>query len=251
MPWLISLGIKIDALERFENHFEYLVNSNFFNSYGPYGKELLYNWSCKIDLVSKIAEKALLTFTLKVYCRVENDDYAEYETGKDNESITSSQRIKNSVYEMDSLTDSIPFTITSPPGIRNFFVSKLKYSIETGLLSKTVSKLHGQVWMKSSWLFRNASLGILRKARYRCDTKCQTNNSRSMLYWLWANFETEETFIHWRLTRSIKISTYACPAYSFIVSRCYTFKFSQFSIILLWFLSHESWLPASYYTSHL
>ena len=96
-------------------------------------------------MVSKIAEKALLTFTLKVYCRVENDDYAEYETGKDNESITSSQRIKNSVYEMDSLTDSIPFTITSPPGIQSFFVSKLKYSIETGLLSKTVSKLHGQV----------------------------------------------------------------------------------------------------------
>ena len=75
---------------------------------------------------------------MKVYCRVENDDYAEYETGKDNESITSSQRIKNSVYEMDSLTDSIPFTITSPQGIRNHFVFKLKYSIETGILSKTV-----------------------------------------------------------------------------------------------------------------
>ena len=63
-----------------------------------------------------------MTFTLKVYCRVENDDYAEYETGKNNESITSSQRIKNSVYEMDSITDSIPFTITSPTGIQNHLV---------------------------------------------------------------------------------------------------------------------------------
>ena len=79
---------------------------------------LTFWWSKQIF---EIANKALLTFTLKVYCRVENDDYAEYETGKDNESITSSQRIKNSVYEMDSMTDSMPFTITSPTGIQNNF----------------------------------------------------------------------------------------------------------------------------------